>query len=254
MFPAWRILMAMMATAAAAGCDRSSPPSAPPSPAAPAANVALKIDPVSLGEIRGQVVLDGPAPKMGLAGHGYFANQVFDIPDESCMVDGLGGLKNVVVYLKDPPVSPPTAMEPVTLDQIKCVYTPHVVALRVGQPLRIRNSDPMLHNVHFMSEKNESAPIFLQPGDARDVTFTAPEFVPARCDVHVGMSAWVAVLDHPYFCVTAADGGFVIPNVPAGKYTLVAWQEKLPSEEQPVAVAAGAVSDCRIVFESPWKN
>ena len=46
-------------------------------------------------------------------------------------------------------------------------------------------------------------------------TFTAPEImVTFKCDVHSWMNAYVGVLDHPYFAVTAEDGGFDISGLP----------------------------------------
>ena len=42
------------------------------------------------------------------------------------------------------------------LDQDKCRYTPRVLGVRVGQPLQIRNSDPLLHNVRSNGVINQA--------------------------------------------------------------------------------------------------
>jgi hypothetical protein len=40
------------------------------------------------------------------------------------------------------------------------------------------------------------------------------------------MSAFIVVLDNPYFILTDKSGEFTIDNVPPGKYTLKTWHEK----------------------------
>ena len=40
-------------------------------------------------------------------------------------------------------------------------------------------------------------------------------------NIHPWMKGCVWAFDHPYFAVTDANGGFVIPNAPAGKWRLV---------------------------------
>ena len=74
-------------------------------------------------------------------------------------------LQNVFVYVKDGLGNKylfDTPTEPVVLDQKGCHYIPHVVGVRVDQPLQIVNSDNTLHNVHGMPE-NEPR---VQPGPA----------------------------------------------------------------------------------------
>jgi hypothetical protein len=52
------------------------------------------------------------------------------------------------------------------------------------------------------------------------------------------MNCIILVLENPYFSVTDTRGRYSIPNVPPGKYTLVAWQERLPKDTKKIEVAA----------------
>ena len=69
-------------------------------------------------------------------------------------------------------------------------------------------------------------------------TFATKEvMVPFKCDVHGWMSAYVGVLDHPYFGTTAPDGRVVLGNLPPGTYTIEAWHETLGTRTQQVTIA-----------------
>jgi hypothetical protein len=162
------------------------------------------------------------------------------VKDESIVTDAAGHLANAIVYLKDgPPIDLPA--EPVLIDQVGCRYVPHVVALRTGQTLRVRSSDATLHNVHGLTEINPPFNFGMSAaGQTRDVSFARPEVLKLRCDVHPWMQAYVAVFDHPMFGVTGADGTFEINHVPPGKYTLVAWQERLGEMTREITVEPAA--------------
>ena len=80
----------------------------------------------------------------------------------------------------------PVPTEPVVLDQDKCRYTPRVLGVRVGQPLSIRNSDPLLHNVRA---ERRHQPAFNMSTPLEGVSFThtfatREVMVPFKCDVH----------------------------------------------------------------------
>ncbi len=70
-------------------------------------------------------------------------------------------------------------------------------------------------------------------------TFEFPETIKMTCDVHKWMSAWLVVQANPYYALTGADGKFKIEGVPAGTYTVQAWQESLGKTTQEVTVSAG---------------
>ena len=201
---------------------------------------------VSYADVTGKVTLDGQAPKpkalnmnavpQCAAAH---ANPVFD---EQIVVGAGNELQNVVVYVKDgSKLGGQIPQTPVILDQKGCVYTPHVVSVMVGQELKAKNSDPFLHNVHGLAKDNGEFNFpQQQEGQVDKIDGTkAVETYKVKCDVHPWMAAWVVVLDHPYSAVTGEDGTFKIPGLKDGKYTLVAWHERLGTKEAEVEVKDG---------------
>jgi plastocyanin len=198
------------------------------------------------GVIQGRVVFSGAAPAMKIIPGSPMVN------DESIVVGPNNGLKNVIVFLKDAPKPTFVLNTPAVLDQVKCVYVPHVLAVQTGQTLRLKSSDALMHNVHLKCQVNPDANYGFPGVGQRDITLASaePPF-PVRCDVHPWMSAWIGVFDHPWFAVTGDDGRFTIEHVPPGKYTLVAWQEVLPQQQQQINVAATGTTEADFTFQSP---
>lgn len=162
------------------------------------------------------------------------------------VVGGNGGLADVVVMVKGiSGKSTGAGAAPVVLDQKSCEYTPQILAVQTGQKVVVKNSDPVMHNVHTVptaAGNNEQNLAQLQGAPNLTMTFDKPEnFVKFKCDVHPWMFAWVTVVDHPYFAVTDKDGKFTIKDLPAGKYTVVALHRKAAATgvEKEVDVAAG---------------
>ena len=138
------------------------------------------------------------------------------------------GLANVFVYIKQGAQKTPAAGEGPTLDQVGCMYEPYVMGVVTGQKFKVRNSDPLLHNVHATPKTNKEFNFAqVSKGQVNEKSFEAQEvLVRMKCDVHPWMFAYVGVVDHPYFAVTDKDGNFTIKNVPAGKYTVEAVHQK----------------------------
>lgn len=164
-------------------------------------------------------------------------------PDDSMLIARDGGLANVVVSVTAglPADSEyPKPASPAVLNQKDCRYAPHVVAIRVGQEVLARNSDPILHNVHTNPLENEPmnfAQYTVDPVGTRMKPIKAAETFKVTCDLHPWMTAWVAAFDHPYFAVTGPDGSFEMPLLPPGTYTLRAWHERLGHVEQQVTLS-----------------
>jgi plastocyanin len=163
------------------------------------------------------------------------------------VVGGNGELADTIVMLKGiTGKSTGDSATPAVIDQHGCEYVPAILAVQTGQKITVKNSDPVMHNIHPTpantaggnKEDNKA-----QMQGAADITLTFPgaeNFLKFKCDVHPWMFAWVTVVDSPYFAVSGKDGTYKISNVPPGKYTVVAMHRKaaLAGIEQPIEVTA----------------
>ena len=162
-----------------------------------------------------------------------------EIPNESLVVNGKG-LKNVVVSLEGGDLGGKPGEY--KLDQKNCRYEPHVIAMMKGSELEIHSSDPINHNIHTYSFENDPLNIMFIPGqDDTEHEFEEPEIIKIECDLHSWMAAWVVATENGYFSVSGKQGGFNIPDVPPGEYTVTAWHETLGSLSKKVTVGEGDV-------------
>ena len=199
-------------------------------------------------EITGKVKLKGdPKPEVAVPLGATTCGPIVHTPitTRHYVVGPDKGLANVFVYIKKgaPPTPAPAGQEPV-LDQIDCQYQPYVMGMVAGQKLTIRNSDPIMHNIHATPKPGTGNKEFnfaqvTKGAENKDKTFDKPEvLVRMMCNVHPWMFAYIGVLDHPYFAVTGKDGSFKIPNVPAGTYTLEAYHLKAGAKQQEIKLGS----------------
>ena len=225
-----------------AGCG--GPADAPP--AVPANAIPAGVT-LGTAVVDGRVLFSGTAPppeEIRTGSDAACRHKQESPPRREDLVTGPeGGLQHAFVHvasgLGERVFAPPA--EPVTLDQMGCVYRPHVVGVQVGQPLRVVNSAPTLHNVHTMSKENRPFN-FGMPVEGQQVTkhFAKPEvMVKAKCDVHPWMSSWIGVSPHPFFQVTGPDGAFALRGLPAGTYEIEVWHESLGTRRETVTLQDG---------------
>jgi plastocyanin len=233
------------------GCSKSEKPAgetaATPSPTTPAAPL---VDKSTAGTIMGTVVFKGPAGKLKTIDMTQDPSCPPDPQTPDVMVASNGKLANVFVYIKDGlgQFSFPTPGEPAILDQKGCRYVPHVLGLMAGQTLKVLNSDLTEHNVHPMPRNNGDWNEFqMARGAPLTKTFQHPEIMmPVQCNQHPWMKAYLSVLPHPYYAVTAQDGSFQIKDLPPGEYAVVAIHEKLG--EQTVKIKVGPKETAKTSF------
>jgi hypothetical protein len=241
---------------AAAGCGGGEPaPSAAPAAAAQVSPDAA----LAPGTVRGVVELRGEAPPrrpIVMSGTPECSGHPTPPLSETVVAEG-GKLSNVLVTVKEGlprDASWPEPGEPALLDQKGCLYVPHVLALRAGQPLRVRNSDPTTHNVNAKPTRsgNEGFNRSQAPG-ASDVEVVFPRAESAirlGCDVHPWMGAWVHVVDHPFFDVSDGRGEFELLGLPPGRYRLEAQHESLGRQTFEVELGPSGGASVRLTFSA----
>ncbi len=240
-------------------CQKETPPASAPAPVTPGATTATvpaaaTPPPAGNAVIEGTVKLNGTPPEMAMTKRDAdpFCAKT-PTREEEVVVGPAGGLANVVVRITDGATGhydPPST--PAALDQSACMYRPRVQAIVAGQMVSIRNGDQTLHNVHGykgpstlfnQAEIPGLPPIARKIGDAGDI-------LKFKCDVHPWMTGYVVVNANPFFAVTGPDGHFKITGVPAGKYTLTAWQERYGAKSAEVTVAADKPTEVSFAYDA----
>ena len=148
-------------------------------------------------------------------------------------------VRDVIVYLAGP-VPQSASIESndaVVLDQRDCEFVPRIQIARSGAPLVLRNSDPVLHIVRIdaMSGSDEprtllkvATPYAGYEKNYHLANFREPTLLHiASANGHAWMSAYIAVLPHPWAALTDENGHFVLHHVPRGMQKICAWHEVL---------------------------
>jgi hypothetical protein len=184
------------------------------------------------------------------------------IPSRELVVDPeTKGIRYAFAYLPKPVGTNPEAAKAlvakqaqVVIDQKNCQFLPYVTALIQDQPVVLKSSDPINHNVRFSAFINAAFNQILPPNGQVEVKLVAERRpIPLACDIHPWMKGYIMVFDHPFFAITGPDGSFEIQGVPAGEQRLVVWQETKgyvtegKAAGMPVKVPAGGVADVGLI-------
>ncbi len=136
------------------------------------------------------------------------ANLVFMVDSKKTKLEA----KQLHPDLQTVPTSKPV------MDNLKCAFVPHVMAMRAGQTLQVKNSDQTGHNAKFSFFKNEEVNPMIPVGGSKDVVTTVeePGATKVECSIHPWMSGYVIVANHPYVGISDATGKIKIEKLPAG--------------------------------------
>ena len=187
------------------------------------------------GNIRGKIVVEGKIPKLPKVKTDPTCRAV-EFPNKSLVVDKNGGLKNVVIFLKQSralkkmPIHPSyekSAKDLIELDNKKCQFSPHIVFVRKSQTLFGTNSDPVGHNINVISTRRNAQNKAIPARKKIKLTIKDPERVPipVLCGSHSWMKAYLFVREEPYVAISAKDGSFEIKNMPVGNWDFQFWHE-----------------------------
>lgn len=211
---------------------------------------------VSAGDITGKITLKGTPPPERDIPLDPACGKLHPTKKTKLYVVGKGGeLADTFIFVKDGLTGKnfPVPEKPALIDQVGCEYVPYVSGLMVNQKLLVRNSDPVMHNVHpipAVAGNKESNVAQMPKGKDLEYTFAKEEpFLRFKCDVHPWMYSYVNVMSHPFYSTSDKDGTFKIENLPAGKYTIEASHRKAGKQTMEVEVPATGKKEANFTFE-----
>jgi plastocyanin len=163
----------------------------------------------------------------------------------------LGDAGPVVAYLEgiDAPIRFAVPKAVPTISQTNARFAPSFLVIAAGQTVQFPNDDVIVHNVFSFSRPNDFDLGLYPKGESKSVTFRHPGVVRVYCSIHQSMSAVIYVAPSPHHTLVAADGAFLLRDVPPGRYRLRTWNGKLPSTAAEVTVAAGAEATVALAIE-----
>ncbi len=207
------------------------------------------------GTITGKVTYTGTPPKpraIDMSSEPACAKQhSTPLTGEGVVTGPNNALQNVVVFISaGAPDESQVPAQAATMEQKGCQYIPHIVVMHTGQQFKVLNSDSATHNVHpeprlnpqWNRSQNPGAPPLMGKYDKE-------EFIPVKCNVHPWMLGYFVVLKTSHYDVTRNDGGFKLPDVPPGKYTLTAWQERFGTRTADVTITGNETRTVNFTFD-----
>lgn len=187
-----------------------------------------------------------------------FKNRSFcgpQVSNETLLVGRHGGLRNAVLTFH--PLDRKAAAQPMklVLDNKQCAFSPHVQVAALGSELLLKNTDPILHTVHARLGKETLFNVGLPTWRRVTKRLDRVGIIKIDCDVlHTWMSAVIIVTRTPYFVVSDENGKFVVDHLPAGRYQVEIWHERLGMKSMRMAVDGDAFLSLEVVYALNGKS
>ena len=133
--------------------------------------------------------------------------------------------ENVVIWLEGQEESkPPDTVLQIVQEDLQ--FSPDFLVAMKGQKVELPNNDDVAHNVYSFTGANQFNLGIYPKGESRFITLNETGIVDLFCSIHRHMHARIFVVPSAYFVSRHPGQNFSITDVPPGKYTLKAWNER----------------------------
>ena len=160
----------------------------------------------------------------------------------SVTIPGATSNADAVVFIEQA-AGPFSPTEHAVLNQKSQEFMPRVLPVVVGTTVMFLNNDPTSHNVFSPDYEKYDLGTWKQ-GDTKEHLFAECGKPPCAytqlCMIHPQMSAFIVVLQNPFFAVTDKTGHYQIDNVPSGDHTLAVWYT--PRRGRPYPIQRKAIT------------
>lgn len=188
-----------------------------------------------------------------------------------------GGLKDVVVLIKDIERGKAFTFRPPTIEAKDCRFLPFLTVVRDRAEVVVVNMDPVMHDIQAYETSQLgprvlfNTPMPMNPHHPKmGVDAEYHKHIPGepmkevlhmtkgrrifvmQCGFHAYMESYGLAVDNPYYTVTGDDGTFSIPDIPPGEYILAAWHPASGKMlEQKITVPSKQTVQANFSVESP---
>lgn len=134
------------------------------------------------------------------------------------------------------------------MDQKNRMFIPHVLPVQTGTAVSFPNSDDVLHQVYsFSPARRFQLPLYKgTPG--KQIVFDKPGIVSLGCNIHDQMSAFIVVVDTPWFGMIE-NGRLTLADLPAGEYEVHLWYPELRGKAPVAGVTLGDAQRSVVRFD-----
>jgi plastocyanin len=148
------------------------------------------------------------------------------------------GVRDAVVYaVPEGRTVPPARNKSAVMDQKNRTFIPHVLPVQTGTKVQFPNSDDIRHHVYsFSPAKPFQLPLY-EGTPATPEVFDRAGVVTLGCNIHDQMSAFIVIVDTPYFAKTAAGGKTALKDLEPGRYTVRVWYPDMREEPKPQVIS-----------------
>jgi plastocyanin len=155
---------------------------------------------------------------------------------------------DAVVYAVPRARRPPPPSRGAVLDQKNRMFVPGILPIQTGTAVTFPNSDNVRHQVYsFSPAKRFQLPLYAGT-PATPVVFDKPGVVTIGCNIHDQMSAYIVVVDTPYFALTP-EGRAELPGLPEGAYDVRVWYPGMRNEPLSQPISVGANEQKNLTFQ-----
>lgn len=117
------------------------------------------------------------------------------------------------------------------IDQVDKEFIAHVMPIQLGTEIQFPNYDQIRHHVYsFSAAKKFEIPLY-EGMPAHPILFDKTGTVTIGCNIHDWMSAYIRVVDTPYFTSTNKIGQAFI-KLPPGEYKVEYWHPDIDEEKE----------------------
>jgi plastocyanin len=149
---------------------------------------------------------------------------------------------------------PPSGPATKTIDQRQLTFVPLLQIFRPGDRVVFRNSDETRHHVYSFSPIKAFEFMLAAGESSAPLELERSGVIAVGCNIHDPMIAYLYVSDAQWIARSGSDGQVAFRDLPAGVYSVNAWQPRLrPGQPGPSqsTTLVGTVDIAKVAFVLP---